>query len=80
MNAYGYIQRALKIYPIIPDDHPIWRMSVRGDLEGVQTLFATNQVSPFSVDANGFTLLHACILHPKIHSKVLRMTGSLRST
>ncbi|PMD20159.1 hypothetical protein NA56DRAFT_186417 [Hyaloscypha hepaticicola] len=69
MNSYGCIQRALRIYPVLPKRHPIWRMCSGGDLKGVQTLLETRQVSPFSVDANGVTLLHACILHPKIHSK-----------
>ena len=65
MNTYGCIQRALRIYPVIPRDHPIWRMCSYGDLKGVQALLETRQVSPFSVDADGYTLLHACIPIPR---------------
>jgi hypothetical protein len=69
MNTYGCIQRALRIYPVIPRNHPIWRMCCCGDLNGVQTLLETRQVSPFSVDEDGWTLLHVCFLHPTIYSK-----------
>jgi hypothetical protein len=58
MSTSRFIQGALRIYPLIPNDHPIWRMCGCGDLEGVQTLLSTRQVSPFSVDTDGRTLLH----------------------
>lgn len=41
LNTYGFIQRALRIYPLISGDHPIWRMCSNGDLEGIQALFST---------------------------------------
>ena len=69
MNTYGCVQRALRIYPMIPINHPIWRMCCCGDLKGVQTLLETRQVFPFSVETDGSTLLHVCYLHPTIYSK-----------
>jgi hypothetical protein len=59
-STCGFVQRALRISPIIPSDHPIWKMCNLGDLEGIQNLLSTRQVSPFSVDTDGLTLLHVC--------------------
>lgn len=58
MSTSGFIRGALRIYSLIPNNHPIWRMCRCGDLEGVQTLLSSRQVSPFSVDTDGTTLLH----------------------
>jgi hypothetical protein len=58
LNTYGSIQRAIRIYPLIQDDHPIWTMCAHGDLVGIQALLSTRRVSPFSVDTKGMTLLH----------------------
>jgi len=57
-NACGAIQRAIRIYPVIPFNHPIWKMCLSGNLKGIQTMLSTRQVSLFSVDLNGYTLLH----------------------
>jgi hypothetical protein len=57
-NTSGFIQRAIRIYPLIRNDHPIWKMCTYGDLRGIQHLLSARQVSPFSVDAEGLTLLH----------------------
>ena len=59
-STFGCIQRAIRFYPIIPADHPIMDMCRTGDLKGVQTLLSSQQVSPFSVDKDGWTLLHVC--------------------
>jgi hypothetical protein len=56
----GFIQRALRIYPLIPNEHPIWLMCSGGDIKGLQELLSARQVSPFSVDEYGRTLLHVC--------------------
>jgi hypothetical protein len=57
-SSFGSIQRAIRIYPVIPDDHTVWTMCKIGDLKGIQKLLSTQQVSLFSVDKYGFTLLH----------------------
>jgi hypothetical protein len=54
----GSIQRSLRIYPLIPKLHPVWKMCNSGNLEGIETLLTTGEVSPFSVDEVGNTLLH----------------------
>jgi hypothetical protein len=56
----GSIQRSIRIYPVISVEHPIWGMCSRGDLKGIQTLLSMRQVSPFSVNEYGETLLHVC--------------------
>lgn len=58
LRACGLVQRALRIYPLIPSDHPVWRMCWLGDLRGIQTMISAQQVSPFGVDVRGQTLLH----------------------
>ncbi|KAE9363198.1 hypothetical protein N431DRAFT_524059 [Stipitochalara longipes BDJ] len=58
LGARGFIQRVIRTYPVIPGDHPIWRMCRVGNLKGIQTLLSSGQISPFSVDDDGRTLLH----------------------
>jgi hypothetical protein len=58
LNTCGYAERALRTYPILPLEHPVWDMCFRGDLTGIQKLLGDRQISPFSVDEDGDTLLH----------------------
>jgi hypothetical protein len=58
VNLLGSIQSSLRTCPTIPDDHPVWSMCQANDVDSVQRLFSTRQVSPFSVDSSGRTLLH----------------------
>ncbi|KAH8743361.1 hypothetical protein F5882DRAFT_446616 [Hyaloscypha sp. PMI_1271] len=58
LNTCGYIQRSLRTYPIISDGHLVWKMCKRGDIKGIQSLFSERQVSPFSINSSGRTLLH----------------------
>ena len=60
LNTCGSIQRSIRIYPVISRWHPIWNMCSGGDLKSIQTLLSTRQVSPFSVNEIGETLLHVC--------------------
>jgi hypothetical protein len=63
ISAFGSIQRSLRTYPLLQYDHPIWDMCEDGDLKGMQTILSEGQVSPFSVDSAGWTLLHvSCIV------------------
>jgi hypothetical protein len=61
VNACGFIQRSIRTYPFLPRDHRIWNLCCNGDLKGIQTLLSEGQVSPFSVDRWGNTLLHVGI-------------------
>jgi hypothetical protein len=58
VSILGSVQRSLRIYPLLPNSHPIWDMCRCGNLKGVQTLLSERQVSPFSVDSGGRTLLY----------------------
>lgn len=58
VNLLGSIQSSLRTYPTISDDHPVWDMCETNDVEGMQRLFSNRQVSPFSVNPYGRTLLH----------------------
>jgi hypothetical protein len=62
INIFGSIQRSLRTYPLLRYDHPIWDMCEDGNLKGMQTLLSEGQVSPFSVDSAGWTLLHVCCI------------------
>ena len=57
-SSYGNIQRSLRIFPVIQYNHPVWRMCEKGNLEAIQKLVSERQVSPFSVNSRGETLLH----------------------
>lgn len=63
LNSCGYIQRSLRIHPVIPYQHPVWSLCRLGNVEGMQTLFSERQVSPFSIDPWGHSLLHVRIIH-----------------
>lgn len=58
LNTCGTIQRSLRTYPIIPGKHPVWDMCADANVQGIQKLISEGQVSPFSVDKQGKTLLH----------------------
>jgi hypothetical protein len=58
LNTCGYVERALRTYPILSREHPVWDMCRRGNLTGIQKLLGERQISPFSVDKRGDTLLH----------------------
>ena len=58
LNTGGHVQRSIRTYPVLPYEHPVWKMCHDGDLKGIQKLLGDRQVSPFSVDAVGDTLLH----------------------
>jgi hypothetical protein len=62
ISAFGSIQRSLRTYPLLRYDHPIWDMCEDGNLKGMQAILSEGQVSPFSVDSAGWTLLHVCCI------------------
>jgi hypothetical protein len=65
LNSCGYIQRSLRTYPVVRNDHPVWGMCQSGDVIGIQKLFSERQLSPFSVDPWGNTLLHVRLEWPR---------------
>jgi hypothetical protein len=65
LNSCGYIQRSLRTYPVVRNDHPVWRMCRSGDVIGIQKLFSKRQLSPFSVNPWGNTLLHVRFEWPR---------------
>jgi hypothetical protein len=58
LNTCGFVERALRTYPILPREHPVWGMCHWGDLTGIQKLLGKREISPFSVNERGNTLLH----------------------
>jgi hypothetical protein len=65
LNSCGYIQRSLRTYPVVRNDHPVWEMCRSGDVIGIQKLFSERQLSPFSVDSWGNSLLHVRLEWPR---------------
>jgi hypothetical protein len=57
LNTCGHIERSLRTYPVLPDNHPVWEMCIWGDLKGIQKLLSDRKISPFCVDSYGGTLL-----------------------
>jgi hypothetical protein len=57
LNTCGHVERSLRTYPVIPDNHPVWNMCKQGDLIGIQKLLSNRQISPSCVDSYGETLL-----------------------
>ena len=58
LNSCGHAERTLRVYPVLSYLHPVWQMCRKGDLKGIQRLLGDKEVSPFSVDDTGNTLLH----------------------
>ncbi|KAE9365956.1 hypothetical protein N431DRAFT_385949 [Stipitochalara longipes BDJ] len=58
LNTCGYVERTLRTYSVVQDNHPIWVMCWEGDLKGIQKLLSDREISPFSVNQRGRTLLH----------------------
>ncbi|KAN0099533.1 hypothetical protein V8E51_013308 [Hyaloscypha variabilis] len=56
-KTWGGIQGAFRTYPVLRNDHPVWNLIRLGDLRGIQKLFSERQLSPFSIDIHGHTLL-----------------------
>jgi hypothetical protein len=57
LNTCGYIERTIRTYPVISRRHPRWEMCFDGDVKGIQKLIGDRQISPFSIDIYGNTLL-----------------------
>jgi hypothetical protein len=57
-SSLGSVERTLRTYPILPDDHPAWRMCTKGEVTSIQKLFSTREISPYAINKTGHTLLH----------------------
>ena len=57
-NSFGWASRSLKMYPVMMEDAPVFRMCQKGDIEGLQVAFSRRDLSPFVLDNHGRTLLH----------------------
>ncbi|KAH8672816.1 hypothetical protein BGZ60DRAFT_527110 [Tricladium varicosporioides] len=58
LSTCGTVQRSLRTYPVISEGHPIWKLCKDGNVQGIQELLNGRQVSPFSINMRGKTLLH----------------------
>jgi len=59
--TFGTISRALRTYPVVSRDAPVFKMCRSGDLKGLQAAFSDGNTSPLVLDTNGWTLLHVSI-------------------
>jgi hypothetical protein len=57
-SSFGSVERTLRTYPILPDDHPAWEMCRAGEVTSIQELFSTREISPYAINKIGKTLLH----------------------
>lgn len=57
-SSLGVVAGAMRTYPVIPGDHPAWKMCETGNVLGLQTSFSAGSLSPYSVDDIGDSLLH----------------------
>jgi hypothetical protein len=80
-SSFGSVERTLRTYPILPDDHPAWVMCWNGEVTSIQQLFSTREISPYSIGRTGRTLLHvSCCdifgeISPSHRVKRLRPSG-----
>jgi hypothetical protein len=58
VSSFGSAERTLRTCPILPSDHPAWEMCLEGDVNSIQKLFSTREISPYAIDRFGRTLLH----------------------
>jgi len=63
-KSLGTVSFSLRLYPILPSSHPVFQMCIDGDITGLQSMFSSENISPFSIsavegqDIPGRTLLH----------------------
>lgn len=58
LNTCGFAQGSIRTHPVLPFEHPVWDMCREDDLNAIQKLLSDRQISSFSVDEQGITLLH----------------------
>lgn len=64
-RSFGCISRSLRLYPVLSDHDPVFKMCQEGDLVGLQTALSRKGQSPFVIgDSSGATLLHVSISIP----------------
>ncbi len=56
-ESFGFVQPSMRVRICIPSQHPIWRMCRTGDIQSIQSSFSRGEVSPFSINPYGQTLL-----------------------
>ena len=61
-NSFGHISRTLSTYYILENGSPIFKMCEYGDIEGLQVVLSSGNVSPFVLDESGCSLLHVSLL------------------
>ncbi|CZR58008.1 uncharacterized protein PAC_07898 [Phialocephala subalpina] len=49
-RSFESIERTLRTYPILRNDHPAWQMCRNGEVTRLQQLFSTREISPYSVN------------------------------
>jgi hypothetical protein len=54
----GSVERTLRTCPVLPNDHQVWGMCLKGDMTSIQELLRTREISPYAIDRYGSTLLH----------------------
>ena len=59
-NSAGRVSRTLSVYAILPRNSLVFQLCRDSDVEGLQNLFANDNISPFVQDELGWTLLHVC--------------------
>ena len=65
-NTFGGITRTLQTYPILTSFHEsrVHGYIKVGDLEGLQSMFSSGELSPFVLNKHGEGLLHVCAFTP----------------
>lgn len=58
ISSFKSIERRLRTYPIVRDNHPVWDMCEFGRVSCIQNLFSSCEISPYSINTEGKTLLH----------------------
>ncbi len=61
-NSLGHISRTLSTYHILENRSPIFKTCMYGDIEGLQVILSSGNVSPFVLDEEGWSLLHVSLI------------------
>ena len=61
-NSPGHISRTLSTYHILGGGSPIFKTCKMGDIEGLQVILSSGNVSPFVLDEDGLSLLPVSLL------------------
>ncbi|KAF8863947.1 hypothetical protein BDZ45DRAFT_72684 [Acephala macrosclerotiorum] len=69
-SSFRFVERTVRTFPVLPDDHAVWNLCREGAVTDIQRLFSNREISPYSVSSWGRSLLHEAAYHYATESHI----------